>query len=99
MQKLIEVEQAKAVMIEAIDGSVMKWLLEKKTVRTMADRADAALDATIVELKGSSDKHLQAAYEQIGPLQPQGRKFPNCSRTSRAGWKIKTRCGGSQAGS
>jgi hypothetical protein len=66
MQKLIEVEEAKAVMIEAIDWSVLKWLREKKTVRKMADRANAALDATILNLKAAWDKNLLAAYEQLG---------------------------------
>jgi hypothetical protein len=64
MQKLVEVEEAKAGMIEAIDWSVMKWLREKKRVRQMADRANAALDAKIAELKRAWDTKLQAAYQQ-----------------------------------
>jgi hypothetical protein len=66
MQKLVEVEEAKIVMIEAIDWSVMKWLREKKRVRHMADRANAALDIKIAELKNAWDSKLKAAYQQSG---------------------------------
>jgi hypothetical protein len=65
MQKLIEVEEAKAVMIEAINWSVMKWLREKKTVRKMADRANAALDANILQLRNDWDKPLLTAYKHL----------------------------------
>src|SRR3954466_12193741 len=66
MQTLIEVEEAKLVMVEAINWSVMKWLREKKRVRKMADRANAALDKTILDLKSAWDEDLRAAYEQLG---------------------------------
>ena len=45
MEKLSEVETAKALMMEAMAWSVMKWLREKKKVRKIADEANAALDA------------------------------------------------------
>jgi len=63
MEKLIEVEEAKAVMTEAIDWSVMKWLREKKRVRHMADRANAALDAAIAKLKAGFEGNFKTAYE------------------------------------
>ena len=44
MEKLPEVETAKALMTEAMVWSVMKWLREKKRVRKTADLANAALD-------------------------------------------------------
>ena len=44
MEKLPEVETAKALMTEAVAWSVMKWLREKKRVRKTADQANAALD-------------------------------------------------------
>jgi hypothetical protein len=44
MDKLPEVETAKALMTEAVAWSVMKWLREKKRVRKTADQANAALD-------------------------------------------------------
>jgi hypothetical protein len=65
MRKLFEVEEAKAIMTGGIDWSVLKWLREKKTVRKMADRANAVLDATILELKNAWDKPLQIAYEDL----------------------------------
>jgi hypothetical protein len=65
MQQRIEVEEAKAIMTEGIDWSVLKWLREKKTVRKMADRANATLDASILKLKAGWDKNLQSAYEQL----------------------------------
>lgn len=65
MQKLIEVEEAKTLMNEAINWSVMKWLREKKRVRKAADVANAALDSTIVRLKAEWETELKAAYEQL----------------------------------
>jgi hypothetical protein len=64
MQKIKEVEDAKAIMIEAINWSVMKWLREKKRVRKAADIANAALDSTIAKLKVGWDKEFRAAYDQ-----------------------------------
>ena len=66
MLRLKEVEEAKLIMIEAINWSVMKWLREKKRVRKAADVANAALDSTILRLKAGWDKELKAAYEQLG---------------------------------
>lgn len=53
MRKLTEVEDAKALMTEAVEWSVMKWLREKKRVRKAADKANAALDALEQEIKRS----------------------------------------------
>ena len=66
MEKLMQVEQAKAKMIEAIDWSVMKWLREKKTVRKIADLANAALDACNADVKAEWPKDLQASYASTG---------------------------------
>ncbi len=65
MQKIKEVEDAKAIMIEAINWSVMKWLREKKRVRRAADVANAALDSTIANLKAGWDKEFRSAYDQL----------------------------------
>ena len=51
MRKLTEVEEAKALMTEAVEWSVMKWLREKKRVRKAADKANDALDALEQEIK------------------------------------------------
>jgi maltose-binding protein MalE len=65
MRKLTEVEEARALMTEAMDWSVMKWLREKKRVRKTADRANDALDALNREVKASWSEDLKAAYQQL----------------------------------
>ena len=72
MQKIKEVEEAKAIMTEAINWSVMKWLREKKRVRKAADVANAALDSTIASLKGGWDKEFRSSYDQLGAKDPKG---------------------------
>ena len=62
MRKLSEVEEAKALMNEAMEWSVMKWLKEKKRVRKAADRADDALDQLAKETKLLWPDELRAAY-------------------------------------
>ena len=56
MMNLKEVENAKALMREAVNWSVMKWLAEKKKVRKAADVANALLDAL--------DKESEVRMEQ-----------------------------------
>ncbi len=63
MRKLAEVEEAKALMSEAKDWSVMRWLREKKRVREAADKANDALDALNRETKASWSEELKAAYK------------------------------------
>jgi hypothetical protein len=64
MRKLLEVEEAKALMTEAADWSVMKWLREKKRVRKTADKANDALDALNEEVKAGWKEELKAAYKK-----------------------------------
>ncbi len=63
MRKVPEVEAAKALMNEAVDWSVMKWLKEKKRVRRAADKANEVLDALNRQTKESWAAELKAAYE------------------------------------
>ncbi|MBZ5566303.1 MAG: hypothetical protein LAN64_00480 [Acidobacteriia bacterium] len=65
MRKLSEVEDAKALMSEAVGWSVVKWLREKKRVRKAADKANAALDALEKETKELWDDDLKAAYREL----------------------------------
>ena len=65
MRKLTEVEEAKALMTEALEWSVMKWLREKKRVRKAADRANDALDQLSKETKLRWPDELRAAYEAL----------------------------------
>jgi len=65
MRKLIEVEEATALMQEAVDWSVVKWLKEKKRVRRTADKANDALDSIEKEIKSSWSDALKSAYRQL----------------------------------
>jgi len=65
MRKLTEVEEAKALMTEATEWSVMKWLKEKKRVRKTADRANDALDQLSKETKLLWPDELRAAYGEL----------------------------------
>ena len=65
VDKLPEVEAAKALMTEAMTWSVMKWLREKKRVRKTADRADAVLDQLSASVKTQWTDGLRTAYEAL----------------------------------
>jgi len=65
MPQLREVEEAKALMAEATEWSVMKWLREKKSVRKTADRANAALDELSKRTKLLWPEELRAAYAAL----------------------------------
>lgn len=65
MEKIAEVETAKALMTEALAWSVVKWLREKKRVRKTADLANAAIDQLSQALKSRWPDHLRAAYEAL----------------------------------
>jgi hypothetical protein len=76
MRKLAEVEEAKALMLEARSWSVVKWLREKKRVRRAADKANEALDALEKEVKASWSPELKLAYDQLA-TPPDGLKLQN----------------------
>lgn len=65
MRKLTEVKQAKALMTEATDWSVFRWLLEKRRVRETADRANAALDQLDQEVKARWSDDVKSAYNEL----------------------------------
>ena len=65
MSKLKEVEQARAIMNEAIDWSVLRWLSEKKKVRRAADAANAALKAEHERSIVQWPAILRRAYDAI----------------------------------
>lgn len=65
MEKLPEVETAKALMTEAMVWSVMKWLREKKRVRKTADLANAALDQLSARTRQRWPDPIRAAYEGL----------------------------------
>ncbi|HXY23031.1 MAG TPA: hypothetical protein VEI73_00140 [Candidatus Acidoferrum sp.] len=65
MRKLAEVQEAKALMNEAMDWSVFTWLFEKSRVRETADEANAALDALERAVKGRWSDEAKAAYKNL----------------------------------
>jgi len=69
MQRLSEVENAKALMSEAMTWSVMKWLREKKRVRQTADRANAVLDQLNRSVKDRWADRVRTAYDALGAEQ------------------------------
>jgi len=62
MRKLIPVEEAKALMREAIDWSLWGWLTEKRRLRTTADAAWEALEGCEREVKSGWSDDLKKAY-------------------------------------
>ena len=77
MRKLAEVEDAKALMTEAMGWSVVKWLSEKKRVRKTADLANAALDQLDQEIKACWNDELKAAYGELGGNSGGGAQQPH----------------------
>ena len=81
MRKLPEVEEATALMTEALEWSVMKWLKEKKRVRKTADRANDALDQLSKEMRLLWPDELRAAYGELArnanPVEQPEAEIPN----------------------
>ncbi len=65
MEKLIPVEEAKALFEEAKNWSVWHWLLEKGRVRRTADTARAALDAAEKKAKSHWSADLRRAFRDL----------------------------------
>lgn len=65
MRKLPQVEEAKSVMRGGMEWSVVRWLNERRKVRKVADRANAALDALDREVKATWPAKLQQAYAAV----------------------------------
>ncbi len=62
VDKLPQVQHATALMREAKNWSVMKWLREKKHVRAAADQANSAIDALREKIHRNWPGELQSAY-------------------------------------
>ena len=65
MEKLLEVETARALMTEAMTWSVMKWLREKKRVRKTADLANDALDQLSEATRQAWPDRIKTTYEAL----------------------------------
>lgn len=68
MQKLVEVEDARALMDEARDWSLWRWLFDKGKVRNTADRAVAAFDGLEKKVKASWSEDQKKAYKELEAL-------------------------------
>lgn len=75
MKKLAEVEQARAIMNEAMDWSVMKWLTEKKRVRKLADAANEKLDNIEKEIRKKWSEDLKSAFANPADGDPELRSL------------------------
>ena len=84
MTTLVEVAEAKALMTEAVDWSVMKWLREKKRVRNTADQANEALWAEKKEVKSRWNEDLRRAYDALGKVSSSEMPARNTSVSSLA---------------
>jgi len=68
MRKLIEVEEARALMTQAKEWGVWRWLWEKSRVRATADRAVDALTEAEKKVKASWSDDLKKAYRELEAL-------------------------------
>jgi len=67
MQKLVPVEEAKALMREATGWSVWGWLTEKHRLRTTADAAWESLEELERRVKGAWSDDLKKVYRAKHP--------------------------------
>ena len=65
MKKLPEVEEARSIMSQGMDWGVWKWLIEKRHVRHVADRATDALNAAEMKVKQAWPEELKQAYDAL----------------------------------
>lgn len=65
MRKLAAVEEARAVMTEAMDWGMWRWLFEKGHVQEIADRATAVLAETDRRVKAHWNDELKRAYQEL----------------------------------
>jgi hypothetical protein len=65
MRKLPAVEDARAIMTEGTEWGVWTWLMEKKRVREIADKARAALDELEMKVKFTWNDDLKITYNQL----------------------------------
>lgn len=65
VRTLSRVEEAKALMNQAVDWSVVKWLLEKRRVRETAEEANAVLDKVNHDIRSRWKREIAAAYQNL----------------------------------
>ena len=85
MRKLEAVEEARAIMTQGKEWGVFKWLMEKRKVRGIADRATAALNEAEDKVKATWSDDLKRAYNYLAT---QRRRF----RERQKGRQSQGRC-------
>jgi hypothetical protein len=65
MKKLEAVEEARATMTAGKEWGVFKWLMEKRKVRIIADKATAALNEAEDKVKATWSDELKRAYNYL----------------------------------
>ena len=65
MRKLEAVEEAREIMTAGMEWGVWKWLMEKRKVRVIADRATAALNEAEDKVKATWSDDLKKAYNYL----------------------------------
>jgi hypothetical protein len=65
MRKLPAVEEARAIMTQGMEWGVWKWLVEKKRVRQIADRATEALNDAEMKVKAAWSDEFKTAYDLL----------------------------------
>lgn len=65
MRKLPAVEDARVIMTQGMEWSIWKWLLEKRRVRGIADKAVEALNDCEAKVKAAWPDELKVAYNEL----------------------------------
>lgn len=65
MKKIVEVEEAKAIMKEAQDWGIWRWLTEKRKVRLAADTCNDSLARAEKRVIESWPEEMRAAYDEL----------------------------------
>jgi len=65
VRNLSRIEQAKALMDEAVDWSVFKWVVRKRRIRETADEANAALDKLNHDIKSRWKREIRTTYQNL----------------------------------
>jgi hypothetical protein len=65
MKKIPEVEEAKAILTEAQEWGIWRWLTEKRKVRLAADSCNEALARTEKKVIESWPDEMRAAYDEL----------------------------------
>src|ERR1017187_8372496 len=84
MKKLEAVEEARAIMTGGTEWGVFKWLMEKRKVRGIADRATAALNQAEDKVKATWSDELKRAYNYLATQDGNATKGKRGAKTKDA---------------